>query len=169
MKTTRQVILDCMKEEEENIEYHEKIAHVLGAYFPGKQINKRLETKLQTLFPGETWSLYTTAGQCYVQIWGGKTGRDFNNRRRHFLGYTGSLGTNDLAAYDPAVFEDRDICHGSAAHERQESRKATLATNEPEEIDALLFNYTMVQANLKEALETVEDHYSILENHKIKL
>ena len=105
-------------ENKADLKRHEEIKEILQEHFAGKQITKRLETVYAKKFPGRTGAIQRIAGLVNFRIWGGDTGVDFGNGFSHFLGYSGDLGTNDMAAYDPEVFDERDMAYCQGARDR---------------------------------------------------
>lgn len=117
--------------ENNGILIHETIASILKAKWNGKRINRRIveqvKTALASKFGKEPVVYYDElAGMTNLRIWSYPGHETSDKSDSFFLGYSGRLGTNDLAAYPSEVFEERDACHGNAAKERNAKREKAL-------------------------------------------
>lgn len=138
-RTVREVVEDSFRVEEENIERHLAVLAALEIVVWRQQGNRRwkAETVIQKVAEqieqaNPTWkcSRYCNFGQNYVVIRTPylKPGQD---APRHFVGYDGDFAEK----YDVNKFAERDLCHGSAARDRNVEREALL--NNPGVLDQL--------------------------------
>ena len=121
------VINTQISREQDGIDLHDKLAEVLET-FDGKKLTRRLVSKLEAVLPDSAivyW--HHIAGMINIQVW--NYGRfTMNERWSALVAYTDTYSSQggEHESYDPALFAERDLCHGKAAHERQGQRLALL-------------------------------------------
>ena len=121
-----------------------------------------MEQVKQAAFPGDEGVVVyydEIASLLNLKIWGGTSGRTFDNRASFFLGYTGNGWGGDMSKYvyagqfKPESFEDSDACNGHAAETRCKARQALL--DNPAKIKEVVKHITKVQAAYEEFKEFV--------------
>tara|TARA_R100000655_G_scaffold101434_2_gene146567 strand:+ start:61 stop:648 length:588 start_codon:yes stop_codon:yes gene_type:complete len=143
------IIQNQISREQDGIDLHDKLAKVLRDSFNGKKLTRRLVTKFKALLP-ENSVIYwkELAGMYSIEVWRYGCFDSMNNRWNALVAYD-----SDKKCYDAKIFEERDLCHGSAAKKRQETRLALL--NDCDALETIAGNinqYNIALKNLNTAM-----------------
>lgn len=164
MKTPQDVVRENFEAERLAIETHNAIARVLKTRFNGKRVNRRivkiLENEFREMYGGNPVVYFEeVAGLNNILLWSIPGAKDHSVRRSHFIGHD-----EDLLNYNPEIFEDRDMCNGSAAIERNKRREAITEENYRELSEAV-----SALQNAKETLERLGSYGQPFENDLWKI
>lgn len=148
-------------DEARDVYIHTEIVRVLEK-MEGKLISQRIATALNKLHPDWTVHFEPSHSMFHLKIWGGDTGKTFDNRVSVLLGYRSEPTIRVNEASDSRGFEYFDCCNGSAAIERNKKRLALI--EDPDKLKALLkaINaYNQALASIEALTDNIPDEFSI--------
>lgn len=143
------IIQNRISREQDGIDLHDKLAKVLRDSFDGKKLTRRLVTKLKAVLPEHSVIYWKElAGMYQIEVWRYGHFDSMDNRWNALVAYD-----SDKECYDAEIFEQRDLCHGSAAKKRQGERLALLNDcNALETIADSINHYNIALKKLNAAL-----------------
>lgn len=124
IEATKQIIKDAIERDiardSENVAMYEELAGIL-APFDGKKISKRLASAIEKAHPD--WTVYYKDNYQYIlYIWGGNSGRQWDDRWQFFT----DCWKNGNRVFTLAGFEENSIAYYRAAIERNDKRQMLL-------------------------------------------
>lgn len=162
-KLLRDTVLNEMTEEARHLMAHNILAAILKTKWDGKKINARIVEQFKESFKRtndvEVYArLDRHCGMTNLEVWGFGQHTTSSNRLILFIGYDSEPTEPRLAgacvnAYRAEAFEETDLCHGRAAHERNEKRSKLLSNGC--EIIPLIAAAKAVELAAQEQIKTI--------------
>lgn len=188
MKTIEQALVEKiesdMKRESENIEVHDIIANILKTKWEGKRLNARIATQvketLSALYGKEPIVSYDVSGQggfgqATLSIWSTPHWPDCNQRTVVYLAHNSPPSAPEYKGHwygevHAEGFEHMDICHGSAAKERNANRVKLLKDKESIHVLAeAIRNVRTSWATIQKLTDTLDSPAHEIEYHAERL